>query len=118
MASWIKLLVIMHADKISAKKETTFLDKAWVLTWASCFGNSQKGHLITDHQKTYPKSNFKMDTKNHRKSYFNLTMGQFLFLKYQIIKGLHWMTCVGSLTKEAWFSKILSKIDISLISFQ
>jgi hypothetical protein len=29
VASWIKLLVIMHADKISAKKkETTFLDKA------------------------------------------------------------------------------------------
>jgi hypothetical protein len=29
VALWIKLLVIMHADKISAKKkETTFLDKA------------------------------------------------------------------------------------------
>jgi len=32
MASWIKLLVIMHTGKINAKKkkerETTFLDKA------------------------------------------------------------------------------------------
>jgi hypothetical protein len=59
----------MHADKISAKKkETTFLDKAWVLTLASCFWNSQKGHLLTDYQKIYPRSKIKINTKNHEKA--------------------------------------------------
>ena len=66
----------------------------------------------------YLRSNIKTDTKNHRKSRFNLTTGQFLFSKYKTVKGLHWIACVGSLTKEAWFSKILSKIDIFFISFQ
>jgi len=35
----------------------------------------------------YSKSKIKIDTKNHRKNYFNLTTGQFLFSKYKIIKG-------------------------------
>jgi hypothetical protein len=60
-----------------------------------------------------------MDTKNHEKSHFNVTTGQFLFSKYKTIKGLHWIACVGSLTEEVDFQKKkLSKIDISLISFQ
>ena len=71
------------------KKKKTFLDKAWVLTLASCFWNSQKGHLITDYQKIYPRSKIKIDTKNHGKSLFNLLTGQFLLSKYKIIKGLH-----------------------------
>jgi hypothetical protein len=29
---------------------------------------SIEGHLITYHQMTYPKSNIKIDTKNHRKT--------------------------------------------------
>ena len=90
-----------------------------VLTWAFCFPwNSYKVTLFIHHQMIYLRSNIKTDTKNHRKSRFNLTTGQFLFSKYKTVKGLHWIACVGSLTKEAWFSKILSKIDISLISFQ
>jgi hypothetical protein len=33
----------------------------------------------------YPRSEIKINTKNHRKSYFNLTKGQFLFSKYKTI---------------------------------
>jgi hypothetical protein len=43
------------------------------------------------------------------KSRFNLTSGQFMLSKYKTIKGLHWIACVGFLTKEAWISKILLK---------
>jgi hypothetical protein len=35
-----------------------------------------------------------MDKKNHGKSHFNLTMGQFLFSKYKTIKGLHILALV------------------------
>jgi len=61
-----------------------------VLTWAFCFLKFTEGHLIIDHQKIYPKSESKMDTKNHeKKNHFSLTMGQFLFSKYMTIKGLY-----------------------------
>ena len=70
-------------------------------------------------KKIYPKSEFKVDTKNLGKCHFNLTTGRFLFSKYKTIKGLHWMTCVRSLTKKRLdFPKIFSKTNISLISFQ
>ena len=48
-----------------------------------------EGHLIAYHQKIYPKSESKMDTKNKKKSHFSLTMGQFLFSKYMTIKRLY-----------------------------
>jgi len=58
----------MHADKIgTTKKKQSFLIKPQVLTWTSCFLKSTEGHLITDQQKIYPKSEFKVDTKNHEK---------------------------------------------------
>ena len=38
-----------------------------VLTWAFCFLKFTEGHLIADRQKIYPKSESKMDTKNHEK---------------------------------------------------
>jgi len=53
----------------------------------------------------YLGSEFKMDTKNHEKSRFNVTTGQFLFSKYKTIKGLHWIACVGSLTEEVDLKK-------------
>jgi len=74
---------------LKKRRETTFLDKAWVLTLTSCFWNLQKDHFIIDHQKIYPRSEIKINTKNHGKSHFNLSTGQFLFSKYKIIKGLH-----------------------------
>jgi hypothetical protein len=64
----------MHADKISAIKKKTFLVKAWVLTLSSFFF-----HLITDYQKIYLRLEIKINTKNHEKSHFNLSTGQFLF---------------------------------------
>ena len=69
IASWIKLLVIMHADKIGVKKKKkqSFLMSPQVLTWVFCFLKFTEGHLIIDHQKIYPKSESKMDTKNHEK---------------------------------------------------
>jgi hypothetical protein len=72
----------MHADKISAKKKkkTIFLDESSSFDLSLLFSlKFTKGHLIIDHQKIYPKSEFKMDTKNHGKSHFKLTMGHFCF---------------------------------------
>jgi len=87
---WIKLLIIMHADKIGAKKKKqSFLIKPQVLTWTSCFLKSTEGHLITDHQMICPRSKIKIDTKNHGKSHFNLMTGQFLFSKHKTIKGFY-----------------------------
>jgi hypothetical protein len=58
----------MHADKIGAKKrKQSFLMNPQVLTWAFCFLKFTEGHLIIGHQKIYPKSESKMDTKNHEK---------------------------------------------------
>jgi hypothetical protein len=72
----------MHADKIGAKKgKQSFLMNPQVLTWAFCFLKFTEGHLIVDHQKIYPWSKIKTDIKNHEKSHFNLTTGQFLFSK-------------------------------------
>jgi hypothetical protein len=69
VASWIKLLVIMHADKIGAKKKKTiFLDESSSFDLSLLFSlKFTESHLIIDHQKIYPKSESKMDTKNHEK---------------------------------------------------
>jgi hypothetical protein len=78
-----------------------------------------EGYLITDHQMTYQKSKIKIDTKNYRKSNLILQRVNFCFQNARQLKDcIYWMACVGPLTKEAWISKILFKIDISLISFQ
>ena len=97
----------MHADKISAKKKKKqpFLIKL-VLTLTS----SQKGHLITNYQKIYPRSEIKINSKNHGKSHFNLSTGQFLFSKYKIIKELHVLNDVcWPLTKEVNFKYFFLK---------
>jgi hypothetical protein len=61
----------MHADEIGAKKrKQSYLMNPQVLTWALCFLKFTEGHLITDPQKIYPKSEFKMDTKNNEKKSF------------------------------------------------
>jgi hypothetical protein len=70
----------MHADKIGAKKrKLSFLMNPQVLTRAFCFLKFTEGHLIADHQKIYPRSKIKTDTKNHEKSHFNLPTGHFCF---------------------------------------
>jgi hypothetical protein len=69
----------MYADKISAKKKQSFLIKPQVLTWTSCFLKSTEGHLIIDHKKIYPKSEFKMDIKNHGKVILILQRVNFCF---------------------------------------
>jgi hypothetical protein len=81
----------MHADKIGAKKESNyFLINPRVFDLRLLFSlKFTEGHLIADYQMIYPKSKIKIDTKNHRKRNFNLTIGQFLFSKYKTIKGLH-----------------------------
>ena len=57
----------MHADKISAKKrKQSFLMNPQVFDLSLLFSlKFTEGHLIIDHQKIYPKSESKMDTKNH-----------------------------------------------------
>jgi len=58
MASWIKLLVIMHVDKIDAKrgKQFFFFIKPQVLTCIFLFFEIYtEGHFITNHQKDIPK---------------------------------------------------------------
>jgi hypothetical protein len=58
----------MHADRSDAKKrKQSFLMNPQVLTRAFCFLKFTEGHLIADHQKICPKSESKMDTKNHKK---------------------------------------------------
>jgi hypothetical protein len=94
----------MHVDKISAQKKTIFLDKA--LSFNLSILKFTEGHLITCHQMKYPRLEIKIDTRNYRQNNFNLTMSQSKDYMY-------WMTCVGFLTKQAWFSK-----NTSLISFQ
>jgi hypothetical protein len=90
VASWIKLLVIMHADKIGAKKgKHPFLIKPWVLIWASCFLKFIEGHLITYH-KRYTKDQILKLTKRTTEN-ANLTMDQFLFSKYKTIEGLYFL---------------------------
>jgi hypothetical protein len=111
----------MHADKIGVKNKKKNNLSWWILkflTWIFCFLKFTEGHLIIDHQKIYPRPKIKIDKKKTEKSYFNLATGWFLFSKYKTIKGLHWMMCVGSLTKKLDFQKIFPKTDISLISFQ
>jgi hypothetical protein len=91
IASWIKLLIIMHAEKkLVLRKESNL--SWWILKfWLELLFSLKftEGHLIADHQKIYPRSKIKTNTKNHEKSHFNLTTGQFLFSKYKTIKGLH-----------------------------
>jgi len=61
----------MHANNIGAKKrKQSFLMNPQVLTWAFSFLKFIEGHLITDHQKIYPRSKIKTDTKNHEKKSF------------------------------------------------
>ena len=80
----------MHADKIGAQKKTNFLDKSLSFDLSLLFSlKFTEGHLIVDREKIYPRSKIKTDIKNHEESHFNLTMGQFLFLKYKMIKRLH-----------------------------
>jgi hypothetical protein len=56
--------------------------------------------------KETPKSKSKMDTKNHEKSIFNLTMCQFLFSKYITVKGLYILKNVcWVFDQKAWFFK-------------
>jgi hypothetical protein len=80
-----------------------------------------EGHLIIDHLKIYPRSEIKIDIKNHGKSHCNLLTSQFLFSKYKIIKGLHVLNdvCWAFDQRSLNLKKILKKkFDISLISFQ
>jgi len=104
-------------------RETTFLDKAWVLTLTSCFFLiHKKGHLITDPQKIYPKSESKMDTKNHekkkkkkkKKAILVLQRVNFYFQNtWQSKDCIYRITCVRSLIKKLDFQKVFSKKDIS-----
>jgi len=122
VASWIKLLVIMHAGKISAKKKI-FLDKTWVLTLASCFWNSQEGHLITDYQKIYPRSEIKINTKNHGKKailIFQRVNFVFKIQDTQRTSSIEWRV-LGLWPKKLEFqnnNNNNNNTDISLISFQ
>jgi hypothetical protein len=71
-----------------------------------------EGHLIAYHQKIYPKSESKMDTKNHEKNHFSLTTCQFLFSKYMTIKGLYISNNVCWIfekKKKLDFQKVFSK---------
>jgi hypothetical protein len=103
----------MHADKIGAKKKKTiFLDESSSFDLSLLFSlKFTESHLIIDHQKIYPKSESKMDTKNHeKKNHFSLTTGQFLFSKYMTIKRLYISNNVCWIfDKKAWFSKGLFK---------
>jgi len=71
----------MHVDKIGAQKKSNhFLMNPQVLTLSLLFSlKLTEGHLIADHQKIYPRSKIKTDTKNHEESHFNLTTGHFCF---------------------------------------
>ena len=71
----------MHVDKIIAKKnKTVFLDESSSFDLSLLFSfKFTEGHLIADHQKIYPKSEFKVDTKNHEKVILNPTTGHFYF---------------------------------------
>jgi len=78
--------------KLMLKKKTIFLDESSSFDLSLLFSlKFTEGHLIADRQKIYPKSEFKMDTKNHerKKSHFSFTTGQVLFSKYMTIKGLY-----------------------------
>jgi hypothetical protein len=103
------------------RRETIFLDKARVLTWASCFLKfTKKGHLIIDHQKIYPKSESKMDTKNHEKQKpLVLQRVNFCFQNtWQSKDCIFRITCVGSLIKKSLIFKRSFRKRTSLISFQ
>ena len=98
------------------RRETTFLDKASVLTWASCFLKFTKRVTSSQTIKRYtPKSESKIDTKNYekkrkKKKTICLTTGQFLFSKYMTIKGLYISNNVcWVFDQKAWFSKGLFK---------
>jgi len=81
----------MQADKIDAKKgKQSFFYKASSFDLnIFVFWNIQKVTSSQTIKKIYPKSESKMDIKNHKKSHCNLTTGQFLFSKYMTIKGLY-----------------------------
>ena len=79
IASWIKLLVIMHADKIGVKKKI-FLDESSSFDLSLLFFEIHIKVTSSQTIKRYtPKSKSKMDTKNHEKSHFKLTIGHFCF---------------------------------------
>jgi hypothetical protein len=68
VASWIKLLVIMHADKIGAKKENNL--SWWILKfWLEPFVFLEIHRRSPHHRpsKDIPKIKDKIDTKNHEK---------------------------------------------------
>ena len=104
----------MHDDKTSYKKRNNLSWQSLSFDLCILFFEIKKkeGHLITDHQQIYPKSESKMDTKNHEEedSHFSLTTGQFLFSKCMTIKGLYTSNNVcWVFDQKAWFSKGLFK---------
>ena len=120
IASWIKLLVIMYANKISAKKETIFHDKASSFDLSILFlWNSQKVISSRAIKWCTQDQRLKLTQKIIEKTILILQRLNFFFQNTRQSKDyICWMACVGSLIKKAWFFKILSKTDISLISFQ
>jgi len=70
----------MHADKIGVKKKTIFLDESSSFDLSLLFFEIHIKVTSSQTIKRYtPKSKSKMDTKNHEKSHFKLTMGHFCF---------------------------------------
>jgi len=64
LSYWLLCMLI----KLVLKKKTIFLDESSSFDLSLLFSlKFTEGHLITDHQKIYPRSKIKTDTKNHEK---------------------------------------------------
>ena len=104
------------------RRETTFFDKAWVLTWTSCFLKFIKKVTSSQTIKRYTQNqNLKWIQRTMKKKvHLSLTTGQFCFQNtWQSKDCIFQITCVGYLIKKkTWFSKGLFKKRTSLISFQ
>jgi hypothetical protein len=98
----------MHVDKIDATKgKQSFFDKVLSFDLSILFfWNIYRRSSHHKPSKEAPKSESKMDTKNHEKAIFNLTTGQFLFSKYITIKGLYILkNMCWVFDQKAWFYK-------------
>jgi hypothetical protein len=81
VASWIKLLVIMHVDKIDATKgKQSFFDKVLSFDLSILFFEIYtEGHLITNHQKRHPNQSPKWIQRTMKKPFLILQRVNFYF---------------------------------------
>jgi hypothetical protein len=121
MTSWIKLPVIMHANKIGAKKRNN-------LSWKSLEFWLEYLVFLEIHTKVTSSQTIKRYTQNQSLKWIQRTMEKAILILQRVNfcfqntrqsnDCMYWMTCVGSLTKKLDFQNIFSKTDIFLISFQ